>query len=172
MEEELGQGWTAGMHPDDRDGCVAELLASQQERVPFELECRLRRADGEYRSVLCRGVPRFEPDGAFAGYVASAIDITDLKRALAGQKLESLGVLASGIAHDFNKLLGGILAGSELLLSDVEDVSLVRGGTREHSVDGCARIRDRAAVDGLRGRGRAPRSKKSTWRGWYAKCCS
>ncbi len=58
MEQELGQGWTAGMHPDDRGECVAELLASQPARVPFQLECRLRRADGEYRSILFRGVSR------------------------------------------------------------------------------------------------------------------
>ena len=72
---------------------------------------------------MCQGVPRFEPNGEFAGYVESVVDITDLKRALASQKLESLGVLASGIAHDFNNLLGGILAGSELLLSDLAEAS-------------------------------------------------
>ena len=42
------------------------------------------------------------------------------------RKLESLGVLASGIAHDFNNLLGGILASSELLLSDLGDASPAR----------------------------------------------
>ena len=54
------------------------------------------------------------------------IDVSDLKQALAGQKLESLGILASGIAHDFNNFLGGILAGSELLLSGVDDASPAR----------------------------------------------
>jgi PAS domain S-box-containing protein len=126
MEHELGHGWTAGVHPDDLDECLAKDLASQQARIGFEMEYRLRRADGQYRSVMCRGVPRFEPDGAFAGYVETVIDITEMKQALAGQKLESLGVLASGIAHDFNNLLGGILAGSELLLSDVDDASPAR----------------------------------------------
>jgi PAS domain S-box-containing protein len=126
MEHELGHGWMAGAHPDDLDECLAKVLASQQARVGFEMEYRLRRADGQYRSVMCRGVPRFELDGAFAGYVESVIDITEMKQTLAGQKLESLGVLASGIAHDFNNLLGGILASSELLLSDVDDASPVR----------------------------------------------
>jgi two-component system, cell cycle sensor histidine kinase and response regulator CckA len=39
----------------------------------------LRRADGEYRSILCSGTPRFAPDGTFAGYIGSGIDITDLQ---------------------------------------------------------------------------------------------
>ncbi len=126
IEDELGSGWTTGVHPDDRNECLAKLSASREARVGFEMEYRLRCADGQYRSVMCRGVPRFEPDGALAGYVSSLIDITDLKQALAGQKLESLGVLASGIAHDFNNLLSGILACSELLLSDVDEASQAR----------------------------------------------
>jgi len=128
IEQELGQGWTAGVHPDDRDECLAKLRASQEARIEYRLEYQLRRADGQYRSLICRGLPRFEPDGIFAGFVESLIDITELKQALANQKLESLGVLASGIAHDFNNLLGSILAGVELLLSDLPGASSARSG--------------------------------------------
>jgi nitrogen-specific signal transduction histidine kinase/CheY-like chemotaxis protein len=74
---------------------------------------------------MCSGVPRFELDGSFVGYIASCVDITELKRsqevALARQKLESLGVLAGGIAHDFNNLLCGIMADSELLMDELQD---------------------------------------------------
>ena len=67
---------------------------------------------------MCSGVPRFESNGAFAGYIASCVDLTDIKsaqeEASERQNLESLGVLAGGIAHDFNNLLGGTLSYSEL----------------------------------------------------------
>ena len=86
--------------------------------APWRAEWQLRRADGEYRWMLCAGAPRISPDGVFAGYIVSCSDITDLKRvqeaSLARQKLESLGVLAGGIAHDFNNLLGSIHANAEI----------------------------------------------------------
>jgi PAS domain S-box-containing protein len=123
MEQELGKGWMEGLHPDDLVRCVAELSSSFEARRDCHIEYRLRRADGEYRSVVCSGIPRFEPGGVFTGYIGSCFDITDLKRTqeelLARQKLESLGVLAGGIAHDFNNLLSSILANSELLLADL-----------------------------------------------------
>jgi nitrogen-specific signal transduction histidine kinase/CheY-like chemotaxis protein len=87
------------------------------------MECRKRRADGEYRWVLASGVPRFTSDGEFAGYLGSCTDITDLKRRrdedVEHQKLETVGRLASGIAHDFNNLLGGVLAQADLAFEDV-----------------------------------------------------
>ena len=138
MEQELGQGWTAGVHPDDLDALLAGLQASFEARSRCHMEYRLRRADGLYRSIICTGIPRFESDGAFAGYIATVTDITELKQrqdeAFANQKLESLGVLVSGIAHDFNNLLGGILADSELLLSDLAAASPTRAGVENIKV--------------------------------------
>jgi PAS domain S-box-containing protein len=123
MEQELGSGWVEGVHPEDLEKCNATYSSAFDTRCNFQMELRLRRADGEYRSVLCSGVPRFTGSGVFAGYVGCSIDITDLKRAqeeaLARQKLESLGVLAGGIAHDFNNLLGSILADAEMALADL-----------------------------------------------------
>jgi len=124
LEQELGKGWTEGVHPDDLNRYLAELSAPYAERKEYYLQFRLRRADGEYRLLLCHGVPRLELDRTFDGYIASCIDITDLKRteeeALARQKWESLGVLAGGIAHDFNNLLGSIRAQSEVLPEELQ----------------------------------------------------
>jgi PAS domain S-box-containing protein len=123
MEQELGNGWSQGVHPEDLDRCIAIYSGSFDARRAFQMEYRLRRADGQYRWVLDSGVPRFEPGGAFAGYIGSCIDISDLKRTqeetLARQKLEDLGVLAGGIAHDFNNLLGSVLAETELVEADL-----------------------------------------------------
>jgi PAS domain S-box-containing protein len=132
MAEELGNGWTEGVHPDDLEHCLDTYEGSFDERRRFEMEYRLRRADEQYRWMLDSGVPRFTSDGAFAGYIGSCIDITELKRSheerLARHKMESLGALAAGIAHDFNNLLGSILAESDLALSE----SAADCGSREH----------------------------------------
>jgi signal transduction histidine kinase len=109
------------VHPEDLDRCHASYCSSFDARRNFHIECRLRRADGAYRWMLCTGVPRFER-GVFAGYIGSDVDITDLRRAqeesFERQKMETLRVLIGGIAHDFNNLLGSILAESDLAEAD------------------------------------------------------
>jgi PAS domain S-box-containing protein len=77
LEEELGSGWRRGVHPDDRERCLATYEAAFSQREPFEMEYRLRRGDGEYRWLVERGVARFASDGSFLGYVGSCLDITD-----------------------------------------------------------------------------------------------
>jgi len=123
MQQELGNGWTEGVHPEDLDRCLEIYTSSFDVRRSFQMEYRLRRSDGEYRWVLDNGVPRFEHGGLFVGYVGSCTDITDVKTTqeedLAKLKLETVGALAGGIAHDFNNLLGGILAHSEVALTEL-----------------------------------------------------
>jgi PAS domain S-box-containing protein len=79
LEQELGDGWTISVHPEDLGRCYEAFSAAFDVRRSFQVECRLRRADGEYRGILCSGVPRFAPDGDFLGYIGSDIDITDLQ---------------------------------------------------------------------------------------------
>jgi two-component system, cell cycle sensor histidine kinase and response regulator CckA len=118
----LGDGWTEGVHPDDLAGCMETYGAAFDARKSFQMEYRLRRHDGEYRWVLDKGVPRWEPDGVLAGYIGSCVDITESRRTqqqtFSHQKLESLGVATAGLAHDFGNLLSGIIAHAELLLED------------------------------------------------------
>ena len=123
LEEKLGDGWIAGLHPEDRNQFLTEFSSSIDARQQFRAVFRLRRADGEYRWVLCTGVPRLAPDDTLLGYTGSCLDITALKRteeeALARHKLESVGVLAGGIAHDFNNLLGSIMMEAEIATANL-----------------------------------------------------
>ena len=81
MEQELGKGWTEGVHADDLDHCLEVYGNSFNARQPFTMEYRLRRNDGEYRWLLDNGTPRFASDGAFLGYIGSCIGITERKLA-------------------------------------------------------------------------------------------
>ncbi|MGH8666181.1 MAG: hybrid sensor histidine kinase/response regulator [Burkholderiales bacterium] len=81
LEELLGNGWAQDLHPDDRDRCLNMYATHFDARQPFSMEYRLKRHDGEYRWVLDDGIPRFEADGTFAGYIGSCVDLTERKRA-------------------------------------------------------------------------------------------
>ncbi|HYZ32613.1 MAG TPA: PAS domain S-box protein, partial [Crenalkalicoccus sp.] len=81
MEQELGLGWTEGLHPQDQ----AEALRSYREafaaRREFRRQYRLRRHDGAWRWVLDIGRP-FEPEGRLAGYFGSCTDVTEMRQAV------------------------------------------------------------------------------------------
>ncbi len=80
MEQELGEGWQASVHPQDLAARRGLYAASVETRQPFRTEYRLRRHDGEYRWILERGAPRFDLSGVFAGFVGSCMDIEEQKR--------------------------------------------------------------------------------------------
>jgi PAS domain S-box-containing protein len=79
IEQELGDGWTEGVHPDDLQKCVTIYVEAFDQRRPFTMEYRLRRFDGEYHWISDSGSPRFLPDGTFAGYIGCCVDIHDRK---------------------------------------------------------------------------------------------
>lgn len=79
MDQELGSGWAASVHPEDLDRCLATYVSSFDARRSFRMEYRLRHADGEYRWVLDNGAPLYR-EGNFAGYIGSCIDVTEQKR--------------------------------------------------------------------------------------------
>ena len=80
LEQELGNGWLDGVHPEDLQRCLDIYFSHFDARREFLLEYRLRRADGEFRWVRDNGVPRFDGEGFFLGYVGSCVDITDNKQ--------------------------------------------------------------------------------------------
>jgi PAS domain S-box-containing protein len=78
MEQELGNGWAEGVHEDDLEKCVHVYTNAFDVRQPFVMQYRLRRADGDYRWISDHGVPRYDAQGTFAGYIGSCVDVTEL----------------------------------------------------------------------------------------------
>jgi PAS domain S-box-containing protein len=76
-EDERSGGWLAGVHPADRERRHEAEARAVAARTPFEIEYRLRRADGAYRWLLERGVPQYRDDGSITGYVGSCVDVTE-----------------------------------------------------------------------------------------------
>jgi PAS domain S-box-containing protein len=77
MEQELGDAWTERIHPDDRRRWLSTYSENFDRRESFSIEYRLLRHDGEWRWLLDCGMPLQGPEGTFAGYVGSCIDITE-----------------------------------------------------------------------------------------------
>jgi PAS domain S-box-containing protein len=88
LEQEMGEGWASGVHPEDLERCLRIYSGAFDARVDFDMEYRLRRFDGKYRWIVDYGVPRFESDETFCGYVGSCVDITERK--LTADSLEEL----------------------------------------------------------------------------------
>jgi PAS domain S-box-containing protein len=77
-EQELGNGWAEGVHPDDLQNCSQVYNRAFDARQPFVMQYRLRRHDGEYRWLSDQGVPRYDAQGVFVGYIGSCVDVTEL----------------------------------------------------------------------------------------------
>ena len=77
LEDEVGEGWTNGVHPEDYERCLKTYLEFFELQLPFEMEYRLSRFDGEWRWINDRGAPFFDSLGNFAGYIGSCIDVTE-----------------------------------------------------------------------------------------------
>lgn len=99
LGEESGNGWIEDLHPEDIDPYHGRFHSALSSRESFTVVYRLRRADGEYRWVLDTGVPRVAPEGNFAGYIGSGIDITRRKETEDTQQflLEAARLLASSL---------------------------------------------------------------------------
>jgi PAS domain S-box-containing protein len=81
IEQEMGNGWEEGVHPDDFRRCLDTYVGAFDAHRKFAMEYRLRRFDGEYRWLIVSGEPRYDDQGTFLGYIGSCVDITERKQA-------------------------------------------------------------------------------------------
>ncbi|SHE79082.1 sensor domain-containing diguanylate cyclase [Alkalibacter saccharofermentans] len=77
LEQEYGDGWSEGVHPDDFERCVKIYLGNFSKRTRFEMEYRLLRHDGEWRWINDIGVPTIDENGEFTGFIGSCLDVTE-----------------------------------------------------------------------------------------------
>ena len=133
LDQELGNGWVQGVHPNDLEKCIATYFASFDGRKKFTMEYRLRRSDGQYRWIIDSGVPRFVND-SFAGYIGCCFDITDRKELaaarteFAGRLIKAQEVERARIARELHDDIGQRLA---LIAIEVQELDKGFSGPRE-----------------------------------------
>jgi hypothetical protein len=127
LEEALSGAFSEVIHLEDLERYTETVQTAFSLQQPFQLEYRIRRYDGIYCWILNSGQPLFATDGKLEGYVGCCLDVSEKKRADDNlyqlQKMESVGKLSAGIAHEFNNILTVISGGTELLMMKVTDGS-------------------------------------------------
>ena len=98
MEQEYGNGWAEGVHPEDLQRCLEIYLDHFHRQAIFEMEYRLRRHDGAWRWIFDRGAPMYGADGEFAGFIGSCTDVTE--------RVEAQAALAAAQAAQIRTLHG------------------------------------------------------------------
>ena len=82
IEQELGDGWAEGVHPDDLQQCFETYVTAFDRQEKFSMEYRVRHVSGEYRWIQDDGTPRFNSKGEFIGYIGHCLDITERKQTI------------------------------------------------------------------------------------------
>jgi PAS domain S-box-containing protein len=136
MGQEIGDGWTEGVHSDDLNRAVAHYLDHFQHQEPFEMEYRLRRNDGVYRWIFDRGVPFTDEAGTFSGFIGSCVDVDDRRRAQAERERKDRDQIAlakqfsrrvlSIVSHDIRNPLAAIDGSARALAARAHNDPSVR----------------------------------------------
>ena len=152
-EDALRWNWEAVVHPDDQAKFVADWRAALNSGQPMETEVRVRRADGEYRCLLVRNVPRHDERGKILRWYGISTDIDDRKRAEQEReqlradlahvnRVSMLGELAASVSHELKQPISAAMINAQTCIRwlkrdrpDVDEaleatMRLVKDGTR------------------------------------------
>jgi PAS domain S-box-containing protein len=110
LQEFLDYGWSKIIHPHDQERVDQVWSESVQTGKPYEIEYRLKRADGVYRWYVARGVPIREANGEIIQWLGSSTDIEELKRTERALRRsnEELEQFAYAAAHDLQEPLRNV----------------------------------------------------------------
>jgi PAS domain S-box-containing protein len=152
------------LHPEDRSSVVTAFQRSVNEGADFNVEFRVPLPDGGMRWLRDQGQVVRDPDGQVESLTGACVDITERRRTEErvrhAQRMEAVGQLAGGVAHEINNMMQGVLGFSELLLhglpTDDErrgDVEQIRRAAGRAAIRGAAARRARPARRGAPPRG-------------------
>ena len=163
-----GAKWTQLVHPDDLPSAATGWAAALQSGDAYEIEFRLRRADGVFRWFLARAIPLRDASGRVYRWIGTNTDIEDQKATVAAlaelnatleervsdrtrellereaqlhqaQKMEAVGQLTGGIAHDFNNMLAVVNSAITIVRRQLAKGNTDVGAMLDAAVDGVER---------------------------------
>lgn len=130
-EQDLGFGWVANVHPEDRQAAERIFMQANRTRTTFVMDYKLLRHDGQYRWVSDMGHPRFAEDGTFLGFIGTVVDIherkiTEMKLAETATNLEratetaeaasrAKSAFLTNMSHEIRTPLAAIVGFTDLL---------------------------------------------------------
>ena len=121
-KDELEDRWMELVHQDDKAAVLSAYQDAYRDKSDLKIEFRMKQRTGEYRWVTTSGMARYKDENIFAGYIGSCLDIHETKKLelqlQQSQKMETVGTLAGGIAHDLNNQLTPLTGYIDLVLKE------------------------------------------------------